>query len=224
MKTIWIVANWKSNKTIKDALEWLEVVGPALENRDQVKVAVCPSFIALSEVKKAVLAAGYPILVGAQNLSPFGPGAFTGEVSTEMVQGIADLSILGHSERRKNFGETDQTIEDKVILTKRAGIRPLLCVQDQNTPIPSVIDLVAYEPIFAIGSGTPDTPDNADKVARQIREKRNFQLDVLYGGSVKAENAASFLEKDNIAGLLIGGASLDAQEFVKIVQAAYSLS
>lgn len=218
-KTIWIVANWKSNKTISEALDWVDKVGPEILKRENLKVVVCPTFVCLEEVKKSILVGGYPLIVGSQDLSPFDDGQYTGEETARILKDIVDLSILGHSERRQNFGETDQMVVEKVIQARHFNIEPLVCVQNENTQVPEGVKLVAYEPIFAIGTGNPDTPDNANKVARILKGKYDG-LEVLYGGSVTSENAGAFLKQDNISGLLIGRASLEAEEFIKIVETA----
>lgn len=219
-ETKWIIANWKSNKTISEALSWIDEVGPNLQRREDIKVVVCPPFTDVEEVKKAVLVANYPILVGAQDLSQFEDGPYTGEESARILSEIVDLAILGHSERRKNFGETDEMVAEKVLQAKKFNIIPLVCVQDENTPVSEWAELVAYEPVFAIGTGSPDTPDSAAKVAGVLKEKAGREIFVLYGGSVTSENAKAFLQQENLSGLLIGGASLDPQEFLRIVEIA----
>lgn len=216
----WIVANWKSNKIISEALAWIDEVGPKLPRRENLKVAVCPVFTAVEEVKKAVLVGNYPILVGAQDLSPFEDGPYTGEESARILSELVDLVILGHSERRQNFGETDEMVAEKVAQAKKFNIIPLVCVQNENIPVPEGVTLVAYEPVFAIGTGSPDTPADAARVAEILQGKSQDNLSVLYGGSVTSENAKPFLQQENLAGLLIGGASLDPAEFLKIVAVA----
>ncbi|MDD5415511.1 MAG: triose-phosphate isomerase [Candidatus Daviesbacteria bacterium] len=219
MKNIWIIANWKSNKNIAEALDWISKVGPNLPKRENFKVVVCPSFSALSEVKKAITVGNFPLIVGAQDLSPLGAGAYTGEESAELLKELIDLAILGHSERRQNFGETDEMLAKKVAQANAYSIIPVVCVQSSDTPVPEGCKLIAYEPIFAIGTGNPDTPENANQVAGVLKEKHGpapAGLEVLYGGSVTSENAKAFIFQSNINGLLIGKASLDAEEFIKI--------
>lgn len=221
---MWVIANWKSNKTISEALAWVDTVGPNLPKREKLKVVVCPNFTDIEEVKKAILVGNYPLQVGAQDLSPFEDGPYTGEESARILKELVDLVILGHSERRENFGETDEMVVEKV---KRAGehqIIPLVCVQNENTPIPEGVKLLAYEPVFAIGSGNPDTPDNASEVAKELRKKYGEGVEVLYGGSISADNAKAYLQKGNLDGLLIGTASLDPEEFLKIVEIAASVN
>ena len=217
-KKIWVIANWKSNKNIAEALEWVSEVGSKLENKENLKVVVCPPFTDIEEVKKSVLVSNFPLMVGSQDLSPFGDGAYTGEESARILKDVVEIAILGHSERRENFNETDEMVAEKVTKAIENNIIPLVCVQGIETPIPEGVKVVAYEPVFAIGTGIPDTPENANKVAGEIKEKYGNELEVLYGGSVNSENCKSFTMEENIDGLLIGKSSLDALEFVKIIK------
>ena len=220
MKNIWIVANWKSNKTIAEALDWVGQVGPKIEKRENVKVVVCPSFIDIEEVKKAVMVGNYPLIVGSQDLSPYDAGEYTGEEAARILKEVVDLAILGHSERRQQFSETDEMIAEKVKQALENNIIPLVCVQDKNTPVPGGTKLVAYEPIFAIGTGKPDSPENAQELAFELKKRHGEEIEVLYGGSVTSENVKHFLNEDDISGVLVGKASLDPDEFVKIVESA----
>ncbi len=217
-KNIWIIANWKSNKTISEALEWVSQIGSQIPRVDNIKVVVCPTFSALSEVKKAITVGNFPLLLGAQDLSPFGVGAYTGEDPAELLSVLASMAILGHSERRQNFGETDEMIAKKVVQANENNIIPLVCVQGSDTSVPSDCKIVAYEPIFAVGTGNSDTPENANQVAEMLKEKYGQYLEVLYGGSVTSGNAKAFMLQPDISGMLIGKASLDAGEFIKICQ------
>ncbi len=216
-KNLWIIANWKSNKTIAEALDWVSKVGPQIPKRDDLKVVVCPTFSCLSEVKKAITVGNFPILLGVQDLSPFDAGAYTGEESASLLKQLVNLSLIGHSERRQNFHEDDDMVAKKVNQALENGITPLVCIQGKETPVPQGCKLVAYEPVFAIGTGNADTPDNASKVATFLKQD-NQEIAVLYGGSVNPSNVKSFLEKENISGVLVGNASLNAEEFIKIVK------
>ncbi len=218
MKNIWIIANWKANKSIVEALEWVSKAGPEIPKDEHLKVAVCPNFTGLEQVAKEIKVGGFNLKVGAQDLSAFGAGAYTGEVPASLLSDLVSLSILGHSERRKNFNETDEIVAQKVNRARQAGIVPLVCVQDDKTPVPEGCRLVAFEPVWAIGTGNPDTPENANLSAINLKQKYGKDLEVLYGGSVNGQNAKSFLMQENINGVLVGSASLDAQEFVKIVR------
>ncbi len=220
----WVIGNWKSHKTIQEAIEWVEEIGPHLEKHPGIEVAVCPNYLALPDIRKAVQVGNWPILVGSQDVSAFEIGAFTGDVAATYLKPLVDLSIVGHSERRNLFKETDELIEKKVQRLLVEGITPVVCVQDDQTPIPEGCQIVAYEPVFAIGSGQPDTPQNANEVAKSIKQKHGSELVVLYGGSVKSDNAKAFVEQSDIDGLLIGGASLEVEEFNKIIEAVKSVS
>ncbi len=223
-KTIWIIANWKSNKTIAEALDWVSEVGPKIPKQDHLKVVVCPTFSSISEVKKAITVGNFPLLVGAQDLSPFGVGAYTGEEPAQLLNGLINLVILGHSERRKNFGETDEMVVKKTQQALANKIIPLVCIQGQETSVPEGCQMITYEPSWAISTwltntpevGKADTPENANQMAVFLKQKYGSELIVLYGGSVTAGNVKEFVAQENISGVLVGNASLDSQEFVKI--------
>lgn len=220
MKKIWIIANWKSNKNLAEALDWVSQVGEKLERKDNINIVVCPQFSEIEEVAKQIKVGKLPLMVGSQDLSPFTEGPYTGEESASSLQGLVQLAILGHSERRKTFGETDDTVAKKVKRALETDIIPLVCVQNETTPVPTGCNLVAYEPIFAIGTGNPDTPENANKIANLLKQKYETptrKLEVLYGGSINSENVKKFVEQEHISGVLVGGASLNPNEFLKIV-------
>ncbi len=216
MKSVWIIANWKANKNIEEALEWISVVGPQIPKQENLKVIVCPNFVSLEQMAKETKVGNYNLLVGSQDLSAFGIGAYTGEVPGALLSDLVFLSIIGHSERRKNFNETDEIVARKVKNAFEANITPLVCVQGEETIVPENCKLVAYEPVWAIGTGYSDTPENANEVAKNLKLKTN--LEVLYGGSVNSQNVKGFIRQENINGVLVGGASLDATEFVNIVK------
>lgn len=219
MKKIYIVANWKSNKIESEAKDWIQ----KFMNYDlgfiNKEIIICPSFTLLSTFKSYFLNHKSSITIGAQDISPFSEGAYTGEINGKQVKEFADFSIIGHSERRKNFNENDDTLEKKVQAALKHGITPIFCVQGIDAKIPRNIKIVAYEPVFAIGTGNPDTPENADQAAKQIKERNGTEY-VLYGGSVTSKNVKDFTSKFNIDGILVGGASLDAKEFYSIIQNA----
>ena len=225
-KNIWIIANWKSNKTIAEALDWISKVGPAIPKKENLKVVVCPTFSCLSEIKKAVAVGNFPLLVGSQDLSPFGIGAYTGEEAAGLINEFVDLAILGHSERRKNFNESDEMVAKKVNQSLENKIIPLVCVQNEETPVPEECKMIAYEPVWAISTGlnnTPgvgkvDNPENANNMAGFFKQKYGSELGVIYGGSVDSSNIKGFIIQENISGVLVGNASLDAEEFIKIVK------
>lgn len=222
MKNIWVIANWKSNETIEEALNWVSAVGPKIERRESLKVVVCPTFTAIEEVKKAVMVGGFSLMVGAQDLSPFDEGAYTGEEAASILKQFVDLAIIGHSERRQNFGETDEIVAQKVKQALDHQIIPLVCVQGKETPVPRGVNLIAYEPVFAIGTGNPDTPQNANALAESFKGQYK-DIEVLYGGSVTSKNVKGFIIQDHINGVLVGGASLDPEGFIRIIQETYAI-
>ena len=222
MKNIYVVANWKSNMTMAQGLDWISKVGPNIPKTEELKVIVCPALSSVSEILKTIKVGGFPIMVGSQDISPFGVGAYTGEESASLVKDLVEFSIIGHSERRQNFFESDEMVSRKVNQASEQGITPIFCVQGSDTPVPEICTLVAYEPVFAIGTGNPDTPESADKVAKMLKDLYKSEMEVLYGGSVTAENVKSFIVEENINGVLVGKASLNADEFIAIIKECMS--
>jgi triosephosphate isomerase len=249
MRTPLIAGNWKMHKTVAEAEEFIQALLPRVSSADGVDVAVCPPFLALQAMVDSTR--GSRVQVFAQNMHHAGSGAFTGEVSAAMlteldVHGV----ILGHSERRQLFGETDKALAQKVPAALEAGLVPILCVgeteeereagdterklrhqvQEDLARVPEerIGDVViAYEPIWAIGTGRVATPEQAQEaiafvralVAGRSREQAE-RARVLYGGSVKPENAEELLALPDVDGALVGGASLDAESCAAIVDGA----
>lgn len=187
------------------------------------EIIVLPPFTALSAVSKDLKQLNLPIKIGAQDISRFEEGKHTGEISAVMVAEFASYVMLGHSERRSQLGETDEIVAEKVRLAKKYNLTPMVCVSEipQAEALKKLIndfsDLIAYEPVFAIGTGKPDTPDNANEVAGQI--KSIFpQARVLYGGSVDGSNAKEFTQQKNLSGVLVGNRSLDPNFFLEILK------
>lgn len=221
MKKTFIVANWKSNKTILQMEEWFRTINnsPVTFNKEEKEVIICPSFTLLPFVKESIVKSQLSIAVGAQDISPFDEGAYTGEISAKQIKELAEYVIIGHSERRKNFLESDEILFKKVEQALQYGLTPIFCVQGKETKVPSNIPIVAYEPIDAIGTGHPDTVENAEDVASFF--KNNYSVShVLYGGSVNAENVSSFTQMPDIDGVLVGKASLEVLEFLGIIKNA----
>lgn len=220
MKKSFIVANWKSNLTSLEANEWLVKIANSklqIVNSDDKEVIVCPPFTLLKDIESGIKNYELGFKVGTQNISPFDEGAYTGEISAKQAKEFADYVIIGHSERRKNFLESDEVLFKKAELANKYGLTPIFCVQDATTKIPENVEIVAYEPVFAIGTGNSDTPENAEEIAIKIKTNKGV-ISVLYGGSVTSKNIKGFTQMPNIDGVLVGGASLDAQEFYAIIQ------
>jgi triosephosphate isomerase len=244
-----IAGNWKMHKTVAEAEEFIQALLPRVSTADGVDVAICPPFLALEAMVDSTR--GSRVQVFAQTMHQADHGAFTGEVSAAMLTEI-DVHgvILGHSERRELFGETDKALAQKLPAALEAGLLPVLCVgeteeerergdterklrhqvQEDLARVPDdrLGDVViAYEPIWAIGTGQVATPDQAQEAIAFVRalvaDRSREQSDrtrVLYGGSVKPDNAAELLALPDVDGALVGGASLDAESFAAIVAAA----
>ena len=241
-----IAGNWKMNKNIKEALEFVKEVGSRAD-RDDVEAVICAPFLQLKDLKEATK--GTKIKVGAQNMHFETSGAFTGEVSAEMLQEIGmDYVIIGHSERREYFGETDETVNKKVLKALQIGINPVLCcgetleqreagvtkdhVKTQilaglkdvtNEDLVKVV--IAYEPIWAIGTGKTATDEQANETIKAIRDivaemfgsEVAEKVRIQYGGSVKPNTIKAQMAMSDIDGALVGGASLVANDFSAIV-------
>lgn len=233
MKSLLIAGNWKSNKGIAEAEEWLRQFNAKWQMTnskwEDETVVLCVPFTLLQPMKEEIERLRLPIALGAQDVSPFGEGAYTGAVNGKQIKELAEWVIIGHSERRKYFGETDPVLAQKVTQAKTAGLQMLYCVSDEYTVIPDGVGAVAYEPAGAIGTGKAETPDQANTVIARIKaalDSRNQSspdsgnLRVMYGGSVTPDNAASFLAQPAIDGVLVGGASLDAHAFVLLLRSA----
>lgn len=220
MKNLLIVANWKENKTKNEAMDWFGKFKGEEVSLENKEIVVCPSYTLLAKAKYLISENNLEIKIGAQDVSRFEKGAYTGEVSATQIKEFADYVIIGHSERRKNFAEDDEMLEKKVSESTSFSLIPIFCVSSSNMEIPQGVTIVAYEPIEAIGTGNPDTPENANFVAKEIKNSNQQVLQVLYGGSVTAANVNSFTKMENIDGVLVGGASLDASTFLEITKNA----
>lgn len=220
----YIVANWKANKTQMEIEDWFKKFNTKYKesnsnNLTNLRIIICPSFISLSLANKLIKNYSLPLLLGAQDVSSVSMGSYTGEVTAQMLKNIADYVIVGHSERRSRFKESDETLTNKVNKAMNEGIKPIYCIQDEKTLIPEGVSLIAYEPIFAIGSGRPDTVENTCNVITYVKQNAS-KREVLYGGSVTKENVKSYLSSQIIDGALIGKASLDPDNFWEIINAA----
>ena len=250
MRTPFVAGNWKMNKTVAEARELVFKMSIPLRDISGVEKVLCPPFPSLVAV--SALLAGTDIGLGAQNMHWEAKGAFTGEVAPGMVAEFCKYVIIGHSERRTYFGETDESVNKKVRAAQAAGLTPIVCVgetleQYEANKTAEVVThqihsgltgtdaslasrlVIAYEPVWAIGTGRASTADNAEGVVRSLIRPglaELFDADaagairVLYGGSVTGANAAEYFARPEIDGALVGGASLKVEDFVAITQAA----
>lgn len=242
-----IAGNWKMNTSVAEALKLVSDMKGPLDATEGVQKVVCPPYISLMAVSEALRASS--VRVGAQNLHPADNGAFTGEVSPGMLSGLCDYVILGHSERRQIFSETDGFVNDKVKAALKVGLKPILCVGEQlddreqgraesfvesqirgslaglDSPDAETL-VVAYEPVWAIGTGRAASPEIAQEMMAHVRsvlasvfgDGVAAEIPLLYGGSVNPDNIADYMHEKDINGALVGGASLNADSFVQIVQ------
>ncbi len=249
MRQPFVAGNWKLNGSKQNTVQLLEGILGGIKDVKKAEVAVCPPSVYLQQVSEILK--GSPVQWGAQNVSEHASGAFTGEVAAPMLTDFGcKYCIIGHSERRSIFGETDEQIAQKFTALIKTGIIPILCVgelleeresgkteQVVGRQVDAVLShagieqfskaVIAYEPVWAIGTGKTATPDQAQDVHAFIRQRlaekdssvaENVQI--LYGGSVKPDNAAELFTQPDIDGGLIGGASLDASGFLSICCAA----
>jgi triosephosphate isomerase len=252
-RNLCIAGNWKMNKTVGEAKELAEELAAGADIIQASTAILCPPFTVLGAVASAIESTAYRL--GAQNVFWENSGAFTGEVSPPMLRAVGcQYVIVGHSERRQYFGETDMSVNRKIKAVQGNGLIPIVCVgetlqehEDGKThgvikkQITGVLEsltadavqslIIAYEPVWAIGTGMTAEPEDADQVHAYIRELVTVAyspniaegLMILYGGSVNEENAESLLRMPNIDGALIGGASLKPKSFLKILETAEAI-
>ena len=250
MRKPFIAGNWKMHKTAAEARELVTGLIPGLIKIETVDRVLCPPFTDLWSVKDILDGTG--IGLGAQNMYWEVSGAFTGEIAPPMLAEICQYVILGHSERRQYFGETDETVNRKIKAALAHDLTPIVCIGeslDENrsgltsdvvnrqvlgglaglTPEQGFKLVIAYEPIWAIGTGLAATPEDANAIHKDVvrvalidmfGEEAAQTIRILYGGSVKPDNASSFFDQSDIDGALVGGASLKAESFIAITEAA----
>jgi triosephosphate isomerase len=222
--TRYVVANWKSHKTITEAKIWLNAFSGLYLPDPSVEVILAPSFVHLPTLAQ-LLQANNPtrLTLAAQNLSPFPLGAYTGAVAAEMVRDMVGYAIVGHAERRRYFHETNQDIANKASEAAAARIKPILCVDRPyaHAQLAALNEadtgklLIGYGPVEAIGIAVAQEPE---KAASAIREIQAIMPDnpILYGGSINASNAATYMKLEGVQGLMVGTASLESEEFARI--------
>ena len=250
MRKPMVAGNWKMNKGLYETRDLIREMYPVLHEVEEVDVVICPPFVGLGVAKREV--EDSTIKLGAQNMHWSNSGAFTGEISPLMLKELCEYVILGHSERRAMFGETDETVNKKVLAALAHGLKPIVCVgetldENQSGITATVVGrqvraglegltqeqaeqvVIAYEPVWAIGTGLAATPEGANSVHKDVirpilremfGEEIGDGMRILYGGSVTPANAAELFGQSDIDGGLIGGASLKADSFIALVKAA----
>jgi len=249
MRKLFIAGNWKMNTTLMEAVDLVNEMKKPLDKFENVDKVICPPFISLAVIAEILMDSS--VMVGAQDVYFKEKGAFTGEISPAMLVDICKYVIIGHSERRQYFGETDETVNKKVRAVLDAELKPIICVGenlDQNkagetenvvtNQIKKALDdinyspsiVIAYEPIWAIGTGMAATGAAANATIKIIRNtiadiyngRAAQDMRILYGGSVTAANIGEFIKQPEIDGGLVGGASLKTAEFISMVEQAAS--
>ncbi|MDD5038621.1 MAG: triose-phosphate isomerase [Dehalococcoidales bacterium] len=245
MRVPMIAGNWKMNTTLSEAKQLVNEMRPGLDKITPVEKVICPPFISLAAVMELIK--GSSIKLGAQNLYFEEKGAYTGEISPLMLAELCEFVIIGHSERRQYLGETNEVANKKIRAALKAGLKPILCIGEKLAEneagktevvvtgqlklslagIESLASLtIAYEPIWAIGTGKAATGKQANEtiglirhhIARLYDKETTGKVRILYGGSVTADNIAEIMQQPEIDGALVGGASLKANQFTSIVQ------
>ncbi|MBU0615582.1 MAG: triose-phosphate isomerase [Nanoarchaeota archaeon] len=241
MKTI-IAGNWKMHMTNKDTSFFMIELKKIVQYSENTEIILCPPFTALQTISKE--AKGTKIKIGAQNMHYEKEGAFTGEVSASMLTELGcEYVIIGHSERRQYFNETDETVNKKIKAALKNNLKPIVCVGETleqrkagktktiiTTQLKKGLEdlsrsqisklIIAYEPIWAIGTGMTARPEQAEEVHSLVRKLVDCDIPLLYGGSVKPDNCKELFSQPNINGGLIGGASLDPKKFNEIIKNA----
>lgn len=215
-----IVANWKSHKTLDETTEFFTALQSNQQKiqTTQTDVVICPAFTSLDRSKKLQKEFSLPVEIGAQDVSPFPEGAYTGAIAATQLKNLVTYVIIGHSERRSHFAETEDMIQQKINNAKEAGLQVILCVQDAEATVYDTVDVIAYEPVSAIGTGNPDDPENVAMVLAKLHEKASSAR-LLYGGSVDKNSIHTFTQIPNLNGFLVGGASLDPESFLHLIAA-----
>ncbi len=220
MKKQFFIANWKSHKTPKETTEWFENFARHMGRKEENDtILVCPPFPLLSLCRELAHKHTPYVSIGAQDISYFPEGAYTGEVSGRLIGSLATHVIIGHSERRSYFDEREKVLSEKVLMAQANMLTPIFCISSKNDSVPKRVKIVAYEPIEAIGTGDPASPETVEQIAHGLKEKNDADY-ILYGGSVDAKNVASYTSLPSINGVLVGTASLDPQEFAHLIQHA----
>ncbi|OGK25457.1 hypothetical protein A2954_07695 [Candidatus Roizmanbacteria bacterium RIFCSPLOWO2_01_FULL_37_12] len=223
----YFIANWKANKNLNEALGWIDKFLSLELFDDHKKIVICPPTPLIYPLKEKIKGKKN-ICLGSQDISVFEEGTFTGEVTAKTLSGLIDYAIIGHSERLKNFFESDDTNYKKIRSALKYNINPLLCVRDENIKIPPGVKHIVYEPPWAISKGLEDSLDTTIEVTPEkaiaVRKTLNIADGAyfIYGGSVNPNNIKEYSKFPQIDGVLVGGASLDPEVFSQIINLSLS--
>lgn len=220
MKDLIIVANWKLNKTMSEVKKWLDDFSIFKFQFSNKKVIIFPSFTLLDFTKRYIKNKNLNIEIGAQNISEFDQGAYTGQVNGKQIGDFANYVLIGHSEARKYLNENDLNLTEKFKRAKENNLKIIYCVSSFSQFIPAGTEIVAYEPLGAIGSGKPDSIQDIIRISSDLKKSNKSIKYVLYGGSVSTENVLDFTSLENIDGILVGGESLNPNSFFQIIKNA----
>jgi triosephosphate isomerase len=244
MRVPMIAGNWKMNTTVEDAVKLVKTMLPALNRVREVEKVVCPPYVSLAVVREIIK--GSTVKLGAQNVYYEEKGAYTGEISPGMLAGLCEYVIIGHSERRQYFGETAEIIDKKMKAAIKSGLKPILCIgesleENEAGKTREILGgqlvassdrmyflsglVIAYEPVWAIGTGKTATPLQAQEVHALVRRiisdrfgvKAAGEVTIQYGGSVKPDNIDELMASEDIDGALVGVASLAAENFLRLI-------
>lgn len=224
----YIICNWKCNKTVEDSLAWIEKFSTAYRPQQNVQVVICASALSLVSLKDKMVELGLEekgVSLGAQDVSPFPRGSYTGALSADLLKPYASRVIVGHSERRKYFHETNHQVTNKVAELADAGMTPILCLEDSyiHSQLSAIVDIdcpemiVAYTPSYSLNSNVAEPVENVIKAVAEIKRYLP-KVAIVYGGAVKPENAKKYWGIPGVDGVFVGASSLNVDSFLSIIE------
>lgn len=210
----YVIGNWKANKNFDEVKTWIQTFLISYHARPEVSVILCPPHSFISYLAEKLISIEN-VSVGAQTISSIESGSYTGEVTAKSLVGMLRYAIIGHSERRIAFKETSEDLVLKTVQAKKYGIEPIYCVRDEKDLIPENVKLISYEPVSSIGTGQNESLEKILEIKNRLILPKDTVF--LYGGSVNEDNVKEYLLSGQIDGFIIGGASLDVNQFLRII-------